>query len=138
MLDEQYNAKLLYLESTQQHRFLDDFIGYIGYEIAKSGRYGMEGDVLTFGVILLELLTGLKAFDRERNVGKQILAVWTKSFLPDKIGEIIDPRLGNDYPVKAATQMGKLIKCCIEQDLKKRPLMQDVLDTLNCIAKMKH
>lgn len=98
----------------------------------------MKSDVYTFGVILLELLTGLKASDGAKNKIKQSL-ISTKPFLSekDKIREIIDPRLGNDYPVNAATQMGKLIKRCIKLDVKKRPSMQQVFDGLNDIAMIK-
>ncbi|VVB14116.1 unnamed protein product [Arabis nemorensis] len=143
MLDEQYNAKLFYCDLNQKclvdekGRVLAGGFGYVALELAMTGHIGTEADVYTFGVILLELLTGLKAFDTERSDDKRSLAVWTKSYLSNKIGEIIDPRFGNDYPVNAATQMGKLIKRCIAQDKNKRPLMQQVLDGLNDIAEMK-
>lgn len=100
---------------------------------------GTKSDVYTFGVILLEILTGLKASDGKKNENMQSLHVWTKPFLSDqsKIREIIDPRLGNDYPVNAATQMGKLIKRYIKLDTRKRPSMQQVFDGLNDIAEIK-
>lgn len=97
----------------------------------------MKSDVYTFGVILIELLTGLKAF--RRGVRDIKSAISAKPFLSDKnkILEIIDPRLGNYYPVNAVIQMGKLIKRCIKLDTKKRPTMQQVLDGLNDIAEIK-
>ncbi|VVB14117.1 unnamed protein product [Arabis nemorensis] len=124
---------LLHLELRMHNIMLDEenrrLLGGFEYfppEYASIGHCGTVTDVYTYGVILLELLTGLKALDNERNNDKRKLSVWTESFLSDvyKIGEIIDPRLGNDYPVNAATQMGELIKRCIEQDRRKRPLMQ--------------
>ncbi|VVB14118.1 unnamed protein product [Arabis nemorensis] len=145
MLDEQYNAKLFYLGCNKlcllEESITTAFIGRTDYtppEYVISGHLGMKSDVYTFGVILLELLTGLKASDGAKNKNKQSL-ISTKPFLSDKdkIREIIDPRLGNDYPVNATTQMGKLIKRCIKLDAKKRPLMQQVLDGLNDIAMIK-
>ncbi|CAG7879155.1 hypothetical protein HID58_008483 [Brassica napus] len=143
-LDEHYNAKLFYLGSNELRLFEDSistaFIGRTDYtppEYVISGHLGMKSDVYTFGVILIELLTGLKAFRRGVRDIKSAISV--KPFLSDKnkILSIIDPRIGNDYPVNAVIQMGKLIKRCIKLDTKKRPTMQQVLDGLNDIADIK-
>ncbi|VVA98481.1 unnamed protein product [Arabis nemorensis] len=97
----------------------------------------MESDVYTFGVILLELLTGSK--DTIRNSKSSTSSHdWISSLLSDDtIGEIVDLRLGNNYPVNAVTQMGTLIRRCTKLHMKKRPSMQQVLDTLNYIAEIK-
>ncbi|KAG7550301.1 Protein kinase-like domain superfamily [Arabidopsis thaliana x Arabidopsis arenosa] len=146
LLDENYNTKLFYLGSKKlcllEESVTTAFIGrtvYLAPEYAISGHLGTKSDVYTFGVILFEILTGLKASDGKKNENMQSLHVWTKPFLSDqcKIREIIDPRLGNDYPVNAATQMGKLIKRCIKLDTRKRPSMQQVFDGLNDIAEIK-
>ncbi|KAF8084539.1 hypothetical protein N665_0714s0026 [Sinapis alba] len=143
-LDEQYNAKLFYLGSKKLRLFEDSIttrvVGrtdYIPPEYVISGHLGMKSDVYTFGVILIELLTGLKALCRGETERKS--AISAKPFLSDKnkILEIIDPRLGDKYPVNAVIQMGKLIKRCIKLDTKKRPTMQQVLDGLNDIAEIK-
>ncbi|KFK25406.1 hypothetical protein AALP_AA8G110400 [Arabis alpina] len=142
MLDEQYNAKLLHLVSNQQrlekeNRTILGGFEYFAPEYAISGHRGTNTDVYTFGVILLELFSGLKALDTKRNRDKQKLAVWAESFLSGNynIREIIDPRLGCDYPVNAATQMCRLIKRCIEQDRRKRPSMQQVYVALKEICR---
>ncbi|XP_010453186.1 PREDICTED: putative inactive serine/threonine-protein kinase At5g11400 isoform X2 [Camelina sativa] len=141
LLDEHYNTKLFYLVSNKlcllEESITTAFIGkteYVAPEYVISGHLGMKSDVYTFGVILFEILTGLKASDGKKNENLQSLHVWTKPFLSD---QIIDPRLGNDYPVNAATQMGKLIKRCIKLDTSKRPSMQQVLDRLSDIAEIK-
>ncbi|ESQ41094.1 hypothetical protein EUTSA_v10014783mg [Eutrema salsugineum] len=137
MLDEQYNPKLFYLESNKQYweddltlvrefsRYQSPEFKMTGNSITCVGRSGKEGDIYTFGVILLDLLAKLE--------------VRTTDYLPAsyKIGEIIDPRLGSDYPANAATKMGTLIQICTMCDMKKRPLMQHVLDALNFIAEIK-
>lgn len=85
---------------------------------------GMETDVYIFGVILLELFTGSKEILIKLN------RLRTSSFL---FTELIDPRLGSDYPVNAATNMGTLVRICTVVDRKKRPLMQQVADVLNSV-----
>ncbi|CAE6096094.1 unnamed protein product [Arabidopsis arenosa] len=93
MFDEvQYNAKLFYLESKSQRLEDETFVGrteYIPPELFMTGILGMDTDVYTFGVILLELLAGSQ--DISTTLKNQSLD-WTGSFLPDnyKIGEIID------------------------------------------------
>ncbi|KAG2335125.1 hypothetical protein Bca52824_006305 [Brassica carinata] len=140
-LDEQYNAKLFYLGSNELRLFEDTQetyqFDYTPPEYVISGHLGMKSDVYTLGVILIELLTGIKAFRRRMRDIKS--AISAKPFLSDKnkILSIIDPRLGNDYPVNAVIRMGKLIKRCIKLDTKKRPTMQQVLDGLNDIAEIK-
>ncbi|CAH2073059.1 unnamed protein product [Thlaspi arvense] len=135
MLDEQYNAKLFYLESNQQ--LVEDKIYrgeaiYLPPEYLETGQLAMN-DVYTFGVILLELLTGSK--DIAKCVNRQTLDDWTRPFF---IGEIIDPRLGNDYPVNAAIQLCTLIRSCTTYDKKRRPVMQQVLDVLIHISQIKY
>ncbi|CAL9229948.1 unnamed protein product [Arabidopsis halleri] len=141
MLDEQYNAKLFYLESIKPSLVDEGLIAgrfrYLAPEYGTFGLLDMKTDVYVFGMILLELLMGSK--DRKKIKNKEGLDFWTTSLLPDdyKIEEIIDPRLGNDYSANAATQMGTLINRCTAHDTKKRPLMQQVLDGLNYIAEIK-
>nr|VDD34050.1 unnamed protein product [Brassica oleracea] len=127
LLDEQYNAKLLYLDSKNQSWPEDwTFAGtiYKSPENMFADILGMETDVYIFGVILLELFTGSKEILIKLN------RLRTSSFL---FTELIDPRLGSDYPVNAATTMGTLIRICTVVDRKKRPLMQQVADVLNSV-----
>ncbi|EOA23061.1 hypothetical protein CARUB_v10003831mg [Capsella rubella] len=145
MLDEvQYNVKLLYLESDEQYRLVDEgqVAGIFRCPPPEiwSGNLGMESDVYIFGVILLELLTGSthsNIIKYKQRLG--VCRLCSTSTLPHnyKIADIIDPRLGNYYSVDAAIQMGTLINRCTEKDTKKRPLMKQVLDSLNDIAEIK-
>ncbi|CAN7141330.1 unnamed protein product [Brassica rapa subsp. narinosa] len=128
MLDEQYNAKLLYLDSKKQFWPIGwTFVGtiYMSLEYLEAATLGMETDVYTFGVILLELFTGSK------EISIYLKRLRTRTIL---FAEIIDPRLGSHYPVNAATKMGKLIQRCTKDNWKKRPSMQQVLDVLNSIC----
>ncbi|CAA7045749.1 unnamed protein product [Microthlaspi erraticum] len=136
ILDEQYNAKLLYLKSNEQCLENPQFKSEVMYVSPEYCLNETKTDVFTFGVILLELLTGSK--DTVRNErGKN--RCFETAFLPHdpKIGEIIDPRLGSDYHVNAGTEMVTLIRRCTKWELNARPSMEQVLDTLNYIAEIK-
>ncbi|CAH8322096.1 unnamed protein product [Eruca vesicaria subsp. sativa] len=128
MLDEQYNAKLLYLDSKEL--LIEDvreFVAttYLPLEYTMTGHAGVKTDVFAYGVILLELFTGSKGGLK----CQETLDIRTRSF-----EERIDPRLESDYPMHAAKKMGRLIQICTKGNWKERPLMQHVLDVLNYVA----
>ncbi|CAH8281813.1 unnamed protein product [Eruca vesicaria subsp. sativa] len=129
MLDEEYNAKLFYLETKKNYlerpRRLDKGLAYMPLECLMSGSFQMDTDVFAFGVILLELFTGLKT--------KRLLEV--RKTRPLLFTEKLDPRLGSDYPVTAAMEMSTLIERCTG-DKGTRPSMQQVLDVLNSITEI--
>ncbi|KAH0895689.1 hypothetical protein HID58_045257 [Brassica napus] len=104
MLDDQYNAKLLYLDSKRiifgdNGRFVATT--YLPFEYA--GHAGVNTDVFTYGVILLELFTGSKG------------GVLCQSSL--------------DIRTRSKTN-GRLIQRCIMVNWKERPSMQHVLGVL--------
>ncbi|KAG2274147.1 putative inactive serine/threonine-protein kinase At5g11400 isoform X1 [Brassica napus] len=146
MLDEEYNAKLFYLETDlkclENELTVVSGIEYMSPEWLWTGRFEMDSDVFTFGMILLELFTGLKdrallppliaLRDGSKKLEDESLDIRTRLFL---FNEVIDPRLEGDYPVTAVMQMGTLIQRCTE-DRQTRPSMQQVLDVLDHIAEI--
>lgn len=50
--------------------------GYCAPEYAMSGKLTLKSDIYSFGVVLLELITGRKAIDLSRKAGEQNLVVW--------------------------------------------------------------
>ena len=99
----------------------------------------MKSDVYGFGVVLLEMLTGMRAIDRNRPIEQQNLVEWAKPSLSDKskFKSIMDERIEGQYSTKAALKATQLTLKCLERDLKKRPHMKDVLETLECIKAIK-
>ncbi|KAF2306567.1 hypothetical protein GH714_019496 [Hevea brasiliensis] len=117
LLDSDYTAKL------------SDF------GLAKAGPQGhltARSDVYSFGVVLLELLTGRKSVDKTRPSKEQSLVDWARPKLNDKrkLLQIIDPRLENQYSVRAALKACSLAYYCLSLNPKARPLMSDVVETL--------
>lgn len=92
----------------------------------------MKSDVYGFGVVLVEILTGLRALDTNRPSGQHNLVDWIKPYLSEKrkFRHIIDARLQGQYPYKAAYQIAQLSLKCLEAEPKHRPSMREVVETL--------
>lgn len=97
-----------------------------------AGHLTARSDVYSFGVVLLELLTGRRSVDKTRPNKEQNLVDWARPKLNDKrkLLQIIDPRLDNQYSVRAAQKACSLAYYCLSQNPKARPLMSDVVETL--------
>ncbi|KAI9077334.1 hypothetical protein K1719_040647 [Acacia pycnantha] len=144
LLDGSYNAKisdfgLAKLGPTgEQSHVTTRIIGTYGYaapEYVATGHLYVKSDVYGFGVVLLEMLTGLKALDSKRPSGQQNLAEWGKPYLTSKkkLKTIMDSRIAGQYSLSAAFQAGQLILKCLEPDPKNRPSMKEVVDALQDI-----
>lgn len=98
----------------------------------------MKSDVYGFGVVLLEMLTGLRALDTKRPGREQNLINWGKPFLSQKrkLKTIMDARIEGQYSTKAALKAAELTLKCLETDMKRRPSMKEVVEVLEQIDSM--
>ncbi|KAI3829538.1 hypothetical protein L1987_03664 [Smallanthus sonchifolius] len=105
--------------------------GYAAPEYVMTGHLTARSDVYSFGVVLLELLTGKKSVDKTRPSKEQSLVDWARPKLNDKrkLLQIIDPRL-ESYSARGAQKACSLAYYCLSQNPKARPLMSDVVETL--------
>ncbi|XP_031254612.1 probable serine/threonine-protein kinase PIX13 isoform X1 [Pistacia vera] len=145
LLDADYNAKLsdfglaklgpINGNSHVTTRVMGTY-GYAAPEYVATGHLYVRSDVYGFGVVLLEMLTGLRALDTNRPSGNHNLVEYAKPSLSDrrKLKKIMDPRLEEQYPAKAASQCAELILKCLESDPKSRPSMDQVLENLEEIS----
>nr|CAB3497020.1 unnamed protein product [Digitaria exilis] len=141
LLDEEYNAKLSDFglakdgpvgdKSHVSTRIMGTY-GYAAPEYIMTGHLTAMSDVYSYGVVLLELLTGRKSLDKSRPVREQTLADWAFPLLTQKkkVLSIVDPRLTEDYPVKAVQKTAMLAYHCLNRNPKARPLMRDIVATL--------
>ncbi|KAI3735352.1 hypothetical protein L6452_14847 [Arctium lappa] len=104
---------------------------YLAPEYAQSGQITEKADIYSFGVVLVELVTGRKAVDLKRPKGQQCLAEWARPLLEeDLINELIDPRLRIRYSKDEVYCMMQAASLCIKRDPHLRPHMSQVLRML--------
>ncbi|CAL9089019.1 unnamed protein product [Musa textilis] len=110
--------------------------GYCAPDYALSGKLTMKSDVYSFGVLLLELITGQRAFDSSRIGGEQYLTNWSRPFLSDrrKFNLLADPFLQGYFPPRAFHQLVVIASMCLQEQPHFRPIMADVVVALNHVA----
>ncbi|EAY84975.1 hypothetical protein OsI_06341 [Oryza sativa Indica Group] len=67
-------------------------IGYIAPEYGMGGQISMKGDVYSYGVLLLEILTGKRPTDEKFNDGLSLHDRVDAAF-PHRVTEILDPNM---------------------------------------------
>ncbi|KAJ9183169.1 hypothetical protein P3X46_007071 [Hevea brasiliensis] len=141
LLDLEYNAKLSDFglakdgpmgDKTHVSTRIMGTYGYAAPEYIMTGHLTPRSDVYSFGVVLLELLTGRKSLDKSRPAREQNLPDWALPLLKEKkkLLNIIDARLEGDYPIKGIHKAAMLAYHCLNRNPKARPLMRDIVDSL--------
>ncbi|KAL9358255.1 hypothetical protein Peur_051508 [Populus x canadensis] len=114
--------------------------GYCAPEYAMSGKLTLKSDIYSFGVVLLELITGRKAIDRSKKPGEQNLAAWSQPFLKDqkKYCQLADPLLEGCYPRRCFNYAIAITAMCLNEQASFRPLIGDILAALEYLAAQCH
>ncbi|KAL5833433.1 hypothetical protein ACOSQ3_017107 [Xanthoceras sorbifolium] len=147
LLDENYNVKLSDFGLAMRGPFDEEAhvttivmgtYGYAAPEYVATGNIYIKSDVFSFGVILVELLTGLRSVDKNRSHGQQNLVGWLKPKLSveKKLRTIMDVRLEGQYSARAAFQVAELALKCLEPNPENRPSMKEVVEVLKEIEAM--
>ncbi|KAI3465447.1 hypothetical protein Pfo_022110 [Paulownia fortunei] len=110
--------------------------GYCAPEYAMSGKLTLKSDIYSFGVVLLELITGRKAIDCTRMPGEQNLVVWSRPFLKDrrKFVQMVDPLLEGRFSVRSLHHAIAITSMCLQEQASFRPLISDIVMALEYLA----
>lgn len=115
-------------------------IGNLSVETVERGLLTPKSNVYSFGIVLLELLTGRKNMGTRQPKEERNLVKWSWPFLADdcRLSLIMDPQLKGRFPIKAARTMADIAQRCLHKDPSERPTMRTVVDHLKTIQDMKH
>ncbi|KAK9145963.1 hypothetical protein Sjap_005866 [Stephania japonica] len=158
LLDDQLNCRLCDLGSAKmgfsssinnrsrsRSILLAGSPGYIDPHYLRTGIASKKNDVYSYGVILLELITGMEAFSSHnhklltsildpilKNVDDHIMTMMT---MGQQLAQITDPRLataaGGFPPHQELVLMTSLAARCIRHQPSLRPSMVDILGTMS-------
>ncbi|XP_030527333.1 probable serine/threonine-protein kinase PBL21 [Rhodamnia argentea] len=110
--------------------------GYCAPEYAMSGKLTLKSDIYSFGVVLLELITGRKAIDCTKKPGEQNLIAWSRPYLKDrrKFSQLADPLLQGRFPVRCLHHAIAITAMCLQEQPNFRPLIGDIVVALEYLA----
>uniref|UniRef100_A0A0D3GIU0 Protein kinase domain-containing protein n=1 Tax=Oryza barthii TaxID=65489 RepID=A0A0D3GIU0_9ORYZ len=113
--------------------------GYLAPEYLEHGLISPKLDVFSFGVILLELLSGKTAAFVTDDDGQSTLLWQAADRLVDgdgawlKLRAFMDPQLQGHYPIGVASAVAALAVRCVAREPRARPSMEEVFVTLSAV-----
>ncbi|XP_028762103.1 probable serine/threonine-protein kinase PBL11 [Neltuma alba] len=108
---------------------------YFATEYIAAGHLTLKADVYSFGVFLLEILSGSGAVRKHSDGEVGNLAQWAEPFLSNKLElhRVIDKRLGHNFPMERTYELAQLILHCLCLNPEHRPTMAEVVAALEQI-----
>ncbi|KAM0021209.1 putative protein kinase RLK-Pelle-LRR-XIIIb family [Helianthus debilis subsp. tardiflorus] len=123
-------AKSLCTSKTFTSTYIMGTIGYIDPEYARTSRLTEKSDVYSYGIVLLELLTGRKAVDNESNLHHLILSKTANNTVMETVDPEISATCKDLGEVKKVFQLALL---CTKRQPFDRPTMHEVVQVLESL-----
>ncbi|XP_054805624.1 protein NSP-INTERACTING KINASE 1-like isoform X1 [Prosopis cineraria] len=140
LLDEYYEAvvgdfglaKLLDHQDSHVTTAVRGTVGHIAPEYLSTGQSSEKTDVFGFGILLLELITGLRALDFGKAANqKGAMLDWVKKIHQEKKLELlVDKDLKSNYDTIELEEMVKVALLCTQYLPGQRPKMSEVVRML--------
>ncbi|XVE93937.1 hypothetical protein REPUB_Repub01dG0237100 [Reevesia pubescens] len=101
--------------------------GYLAPEYMVCGKIDEKIDVYSYGVVLLELITGKEAIQKNQT-NHESLVLWARSLLRFGLCErLVDPYLSNNYKKEEMEVMMFIARLCLMHSSSQRPTMKMIL-----------
>lgn len=139
LLDRQWNpkvsdfglAKLLGSEKSYVTTRVMGTFGYVAPEYASTGMLNERSDVYSYGILLMEIISGRNPVDYSRPPEEVNLVDWLKMMVTNRNAEgVLDPKL-IEKPSSRALKRALLVALrCVDPNAQKRPKMGHVIHML--------
>ncbi|CAK8569248.1 unnamed protein product [Lathyrus sativus] len=105
--------------------------GYVSPEYASTGMLNESSDVYSFGILLMELVTGRSPIDYSRPPAEMNLVDWFKGMVASRRGdELLDPLIEIQPSPRSLKRALLVCLRCIDLDANKRPKMGQIVHML--------
>ncbi|XP_047176643.1 receptor-like serine/threonine-protein kinase ALE2 [Vigna umbellata] len=110
--------------------------GYVAPEYAMTGHLLVKSDVYSYGVVLLELLSGRKPVDLSQPTGQENLVAWARPLLTSKEGlqKLIDPIMKDSVSIDTIVKVAAIASMCVQSEVTQRPFMGEVVQALTLVC----
>ncbi|KAJ4756679.1 Protein kinase superfamily protein [Rhynchospora pubera] len=139
LLDRQWNsklsdfglAKLLGSEKSYVTTRVMGTFGYVAPEYAGTGMLNETSDVYSFGILIMEIISGRVPVDYNRPPGEVNLVEWLKMMVSNRNSEgVVDPKMP-EKPSSRSLKKALLVALrCVDPDARKRPKIGHVIHML--------
>lgn len=127
-------AKLMDCKDTHVTTAVRGTIGHIAPEYLSTGKLSEKTDVFGYGITLLEIITGQRAFDLARIASDDdnvMLLDWVRGLLKDRRVEmVVDGDLGGNYVESEVEELIQIALLCTQSSPPDRPKMSEVVRML--------
>ncbi|KAB5533987.1 hypothetical protein DKX38_017073 [Salix brachista] len=105
--------------------------GYLAPEYAMGGQLTMKADVYSFGVLILEIISGRSSSKPSSGGTQKLLLEWAWTLHEEgKPLELVDPEMG-EFPGEEVIRYIKVAFFCTQSAANRRPRMIQVVDMLS-------
>ncbi|KAM1354170.1 hypothetical protein ACFX2H_033559 [Malus domestica] len=134
LLDHNYSAKVsdfgtsksVPLDKTHLTTQVQGTFGYMDPEYFQSCKFTDRSDTYSFGVTLVEILTGHTPYSFAKHEEENLVAAFISLTREDELVQILDPQVARDADVKQIRTIAELAKRCLRLNGAKRPSMKEV------------
>ncbi|KAF5189204.1 Wall-associated receptor kinase, partial [Thalictrum thalictroides] len=146
LLDEHYTTKvadfglsrLTPLDQTHINTLVQGTFGYLDPEYLRTSQLTERSDVYSYGMVLVELLTGEKPISFERPEAQRNLAEYfTVSLKQENLFELVEDGIRNEGNAEQLQVVADVANRCLNMKAEERPPMKEVAAELECLRGFK-
>ncbi|KAF2927884.1 hypothetical protein DAI22_06g237700 [Oryza sativa Japonica Group] len=106
-------------------------LGYLAPEYAMWGKVSGACDVYSFGILLLELVSGRKPIERLPSGAKRTVTEWAEPLIArGRLADLVDPRLRGAFDAAQLARAVEAAALCVQAEPERRPDMRAVVRIL--------